>query len=342
MKKDNTEKKIKDNTENNNKNNKIIQYIKENYKSLIIMIIFIIVVNIELPYYIEAPGGTINLTQRIDEDYNKKNGSLNMLYVTQYRGNIVTVLLGKIIKSWDIYEISNQQISNETANDIYLRNKVMLDNSIQNATFVAYEHANKQIKIKETKNYVIATTKENGIKIGDIILSVDNQKINNIEEIKTIINNKNVGEKLNILIERNGREKNVTITIEEDKIIGIATITNYEYELPDELNINFKNGEGGSSGGLILTLGIYSEITGIDILKGRNIAGTGTIDIKGNVGEIDGIKYKIAGAVKDKMDVILVSPYNYEEAKKVIKENNYDIELVEVSTFKEAIDYLTK
>ena len=42
------------------------------------------------------------------------------------------------------------------------------------------------------------------------------------------------------------------------------------------------------------------------------------------------------------MDVILVSPYNYEEAKKVIKENNYDIELVKVSTFKEAIDYLTQ
>ena len=45
---------------------------------------------------------------------------------------------------------------------------------------------------------------------------------------------------------------------------------------------------------------------------------------------------------KDDMDIILVSPYNYEEAKKVIEENKYDIELVKVSTFKEAIDYLTK
>ena len=91
-----------------------------------------------------------------------------------------------------------------------------------------------------------------------------------------------------------------------------------------------------------MTLGIYSEITGTDLLKGRNIAGTGTIDIDGNVGEIDGIKYKIAGAVKDKMDIVLVSPYNYEEAKKVVEENKYDIELVEVSTFEEAINYLIK
>lgn len=340
--------KIQSKEKNNNINNElnndnyIKKFLKENLKSMIIMLIFIIVVNIELPYYIEAPGGTINLTQRIDDDYNKKDGSLNMLYVTQYRGNVVTLLLGKIFKSWDIYEISNQQISDETQHEIYIRNKVMLDNSIQNATFVAYNHANKPIDIKGYKNIVIATTKENGIEIGDVIISADNQKIENINDLKSYIETKNPGDKINLLIERNNKEKNITITLDEDKIIGIATITNYQYELPDELDINFKNGEGGSSGGLILTLGIYSEITGIDILKGRNIAGTGTIDINGNVGEIDGIKYKIAGAVKDKMDLILVSPYNYEEAKKVVKENNYDIELVKVSTFKEAIDYLTK
>jgi len=322
--------------------NEIKTFLKYNYKQLIFLLIFIVVVNIEFPYYIEAPGGTINLTQRIDEDYDKDNGSLNMLYVTQYKGNVVTLLLGKLFPSWDIYEISNQQISNETSHDIYIRNKVMLENSIQNATFVAYEQADIDITIKEKKNIVIATTKENGIKIGDILISADNQPIDSIVDLKQMIENKNVGDIINILVERDEKEKNIEITIEEDKVIGIATITNYEYDLPNELDINFKNGEGGSSGGLILTLGIYSEITGIDILKGRNIAGTGTIDILGNVGEIDGIKYKIAGAVKDDMDVVLVSPYNYEEAKKVVEENNYDIELVSVSTFKEAIEYLTK
>ena len=322
--------------------NNIKLFFKENLIQIIILLIFIVVVNIELPYYIEAPGGTINLTERIKENYNKKDGSLNMLYVTQYKGNIVTVLLGKILPSWDINKISNQQISNETATEIHTRNKVMLDNSIQNATFVAYEHANKEITIKGKKNIVIATTKDNGIEIGDVIISVDNEEIDDILHLKEIINNKKVGDNITLLIERNEKQQTINIKIEEDKIIGIATITNYEYELPEELHMNFKNSEGGSSGGLILTLGIYSEITGIDILKGRNIAGTGTIDINGDVGEIDGVKYKIAGAVKNKMDVVLVSPYNYEEAKKVVKENNYDIELVKISTFKEAIDYLTK
>ena len=318
------------------------KFIKENIKPLIFMIILIIVVNVELPYYIEATSGTINLTERIDENYNKKNGSLNMLYVTEYKGNIVTVLLSKIIKTWDLYEISNQQVSDEDAKDIYIRNKVMLENSIQNATLVAYKEANKKIEIKETKNIVIATTKDNGIEIGDEIIEVDNTPVIDITTIKKYLETKKENDIVKIKIKRNGKTKEIPITLDKAKVIGIAMITNYEYETEDELNINFKSGEGGSSGGLVLALGIYSEITGIDLLKGRNVAGTGTIDALGNVGEIDGVKYKIAGAVKNKMDVILVSPYNYEEAKKVIKENNYKIELVKVSTFKEAIEYLTK
>ena len=148
------------------------KFIKENLSFLIIITLMILAIEVELPYYVEAPGGTINLTKRIDKKYNKKNGSLNMLYVTEYKGNIITVLLSKVIKSWDLREISKQQISNEDSKDIYNRNKVMLDNSIQNATFVAYNYADKKITIKDKENIVIATTKDNGIKIGDIIISV--------------------------------------------------------------------------------------------------------------------------------------------------------------------------
>ena len=42
------------------------------------------------------------------------------------------------------------------------------------------------------------------------------------------------------------------------------------------------------------------------------------------------------------MDIILVPEANYEAAKKIVKENNYKVELVKVSTLQEAINYLTK
>ena len=318
------------------------KFIKENLSYLIVIVIMILVMEIELPYYIEAPGGTINITKRIDKNYKKKNGSLNMLYVTEYKGNIVTFLLSKVIKSWDLYEISNQQVSNEDSHDIYVRNKVMLDNSIQNATFVAYNHANKKINIKGKENIVIATTKDNGINIGDVILKIDDVEVENINTIKEYLNSLKPGDEVSIKLKRDKKEKNIKVTLDKDKIIGIMLVTNYDYDTGDEVDIFFRSGEGGSSGGLVIALGIYSKITGIDLLKGHHIAGTGTIDIDGNVGEIDGIKYKIAGAVRKHMDIVLVSKYNYDEAKKVIEENHYNIKLVKVDTFKEAIDYLTQ
>ena len=47
-------------------------------------------------------------------------------------------------------------------------------------------------------------------------------------------------------------------------------------------------------------LAIYKELIEEDITHGLKIVGTGTIDELGNVGEIDGVKYKILGAVKNK------------------------------------------
>lgn len=318
------------------------KFIKENIIQILFLILFAIVINYEVPYYIEAPGGVINVSERLNKNYDKKNGSLNMLYVTEYKGNIATFLLGKIIKSWDVYEISNQQVSNESTDDIYLRNRVMLENSIQNAIFAAYKEAGKEINIKGQDNIVLATTKDNSFKIGDKIISIDDKKIEDVNTIKEILSSKKVNDVIDILVLRNDRNVHVKFTIPEDKTIGVMVITNYIYDLGDDLPINFKSSEGGSSGGFILSLGIYSKITGVDILRGRKVAGTGTIGMDGSIGEIDGIKYKIAGAVKNKVDVVLVSPYNYDEALKVVKENNYKINIVKVETLKDAIEYLTK
>ena len=115
-------------------------------------------------------------------------------------------------------------------------------------------------------------------------------------------------------------------------------ITNYEYELDPEINIKFKDSEGGSSGGAMMSLSIYNAITDEDITKGLKIGGTGTIDINGNVGEIDGVKYKIMGAIKNDLDIVFVPSANYEDAIKTKGKNK--IKIVSVDTFDEIINYL--
>ena len=189
---------------------KFKEFIKENYKFIILMILIVLFFNVKLPYYIMAPGGTINITDRVVMDnYNKKSkGSLNMLYVSEYEGTPASLLLAKL-KSYDIESNKERQISNESVKEINRRNTIMRDNSLDIATMVAYTEAGKSITIKEKKNVVIARTKDNGLEVGDIILSADNTTCEDVNDIKKIINNKEENDTVTFKILRNNKEKEV-------------------------------------------------------------------------------------------------------------------------------------
>lgn len=90
----------------------------------------------------------------------------------------------------------------------------------------------------------------------------------------------------------------------------------------------------------MFTLSIYNKLVDEDITKNRKVVGTGTIDLNGNVGEIGGVKYKLKGAVKSKADIFICPYENYDEAINLKNKYNYDIEIIKVSTFDEAIEKL--
>ena len=323
---------------------KIKRFIKENYRFLLLMMLIVLFFNIRLPYYIMAPGGTINITDRVVmEDYKKdNNGSINMLYVSEYEGTPASILMAKL-RNYDIESNKERQISNESVKEINRRNTIMRDNSLDIATMVAYRESGKEITIKEKKNIVIARTLDNGLEVGDIILSVDGMSCDDVSEIKKVINRKEEGEYVTFKILRNNKEKEIKSKIvlsENTKVVGVVIITEYDYDISPKIDIKFKNSESGSSGGLMLTLTIYNAINAEDIIKNRKIAGTGTISNDGTVGEIDGVKYKIMGSAREKVDVVFVPTANYEEAVMVNNKYKYNLNIVRVDSFKETIEYL--
>lgn len=325
--------------------NKILKFLNEDKFYIIAILVIVVLFNIKLPYYVSAPGGVIDVKNRIeyDEKIDKQDGSLNMLYVTEYVASIPFYLLSYVIKDWDLESIENSQISNEGVQEINMRNKIMLDNSIHSAMYVAYKEAEHDVEIINQKYYIIGTIIENNLKIGDEILEIEGKKVTSLNIIKEEINNHQIGDKLKVLIKRKNKEQNLEIElkeVDEQKALGVVIVENYELKTNPEIELKFKQSESGSSGGLMMALSIYNAISGEDILKGRDIAGTGTIDREGNVGEIGGIKYKIMGAAKNKMDIVLVPSANYKEALEVKKEKGYSLKIIEIKTFKDAVTYL--
>ncbi len=324
--------------------NKIKDFFKENIKFFIFLIVFMVVINIPLPYYILAPGGVIDIRDRIKiENKNETEGTLNLLYVTEYEANVGMMVMSYILKDWDTEKVEEVQLSNESMEEITIRNKVMLENSMQNAILVAYNKSGNTVNIKGQENIVIATTSDNGIKVGDKILRANGIDIDNVETLREVIAKTDIGETivLDVIREDKAEQINVKVTgNDETKAVGVVVLTNYIYDVDPELELSFKASEGGASGGLMIALNIYNSLTSEDITKGRRIAGTGTIDALGNVGAIDGVKYKIIGAHKNKMEIVFVPKDNYEEAIKVKEEYNYDMEIISVDTFDDALNYL--
>lgn len=323
---------------------KVKNFIKENYKFIIVLILLVLFCTVKLPYYIMTTGGTINITDRVEmEGYQKDDkGSINMLYVSEYDATPFSYLMAKL-RGEEINSNKDRQISNESVSEINKRNKIMRDNSLDTAIIVAYKEAGKTINIKSQKNIVMAKTNDNDFEVGDIILSANDIVCEDVNKIREIISNSNENDIIKFKVLRDEKEITINakvVTEDDRKIIGIIITTNYEYDLDPEINIKFKNSESGSSGGLMLTLTIYNAVTDEDLIKGRNIAGTGTINLDGTVGEIDGVKYKIMGAHNNNMDIVFVPSANYEAAINVKNKYNYNMEIIKVDTFNEVLEYL--
>ena len=113
------------------------------------------------------------------------------------------------------------------------------------------------------------------------------------------------------------------------------------YEINPNVQIKFRSSESGPSGGLITTLEMYNQLTKKDLTKGLKIAGTGTIEEDGSIGEIGGVEHKLLGAYSDKVDLFLVPEGdNYKDALKYKKKNHLKIKILSVSSIEDAINQL--
>ncbi len=323
---------------------KFKNFIKENYKFLISLIIIYIVFTIKLPYVIYTPGGNINLNDRIEVDGGfDAQGTLNMAYVTVFEGTVPTLLLSYILPNWDIETKEDITLENQTYEELRILDKLQMESSIDLATQAAYSYAGKSLDIKSEMINIayIDPAADTDLKVGDIITEVNGKSEEVFSELDKAISEKNIGDEITLTVQRDNKEKEIKSTIVEidnEPKIGIVFVTTYDYDLSPELTITSKASESGPSGGLMLSLAIYNELVEEDITDGRKIVGTGTIEENGFVGEISGVKYKVLGSKN--ADIFLCPLENYEEAISVKEEYDLDMEIIGVNTFEEALEAL--
>ena len=324
--------------------NKCLNFLKGNIINLITITFVLLCIFYRPNVNIETPGGLINISDRLSNVVYKSDGSFNLTYVTNYRGNIVTVILGKLLPDWDI--VKDSEVSDIDYKTLNKMQTISLYSSISNATYLAYNKAGVDVNIKNRNLYIYYIYDEiadSDLEIGDRILSYDGIEAKDSIELRKYILEKNEGDTINFKVIRNKKEVDAyaKVKVESDtKVVGILVYTIFEYENDPDIHYAYQESEVGSSGGLMLSLSIYNSLVEDDITKGKKISGTGTIEMDGTVGEIAGIKYKILGAVKDKADVFIVPANNYEEAEKLVKDRKLKIKLIKAESFEQVLEEL--
>lgn len=333
---------------------------------IILLVAFLGLVFMPLPYYIESPGSAVHLDElvQVDNEADQEPGSYMLTTVAVRRATPLTYLM-TFLPFHDGYteeELFGTTNSSEEYNNLQ---QFYMTSSINSAIQAAFEAADEPYDFSYKGVYIMSilgnSNFEGLLRVGDTIVALDGQAFNSSEEFIAYVQQQKTGQPVEVTFKRDGVEDTVTadlMEMEETKHpgLGISLVDNTEIttDIPVEIDAS---GIGGPSAGFMFALQIYTQLEGSDLRNGNEIAGTGTISADGTIGRIGGIEKKVVAAddegatiffaPDDEIDPVILENYpdlksNYEEAVAAAEEIDTDMVIVPVKNIQDAIDYLNE
>ncbi|MBY5033682.1 PDZ domain-containing protein [Streptococcus gallolyticus] len=318
-----------------------------------------------LPYYIESPGGASDIRSvlTVENKEDSAKGSYNFVYVQVKSATAIQLLMAYFDKNSDIYS-EKEMTGGSNSEDYYRISQFYMETSQNMAKYQALKLAGEEATMDFFGVYVLNvvdnSTFKSVLNIADTVTGVNGKTFQSSKELIDYVGGLKIGDKVSVQYASQNQKLSADgkiIKLENGKNgIGIGLVDHTEVK--SDTAIDFETGNiGGPSAGLMFTLAIYTQLANPDLRDGRTIAGTGTIEQDGSVGDIGGADKKVLSAAKAgasvffvpnnpvNKEVLKVKPdakTNYEEAKKAAEENHLHIKVVPVKTVQDAIDYLEK
>ena len=297
---------------------------------------------VELPLWVESPGGAKSVIPLISINGAPTYDSEGRLLLTTV--NVGRVNLYYALRAWldpaasvlSEREILPPGLTDQEYDQISLS---QMDRSKIAAVVVALERSSRYPEEHGRGALVYETVPgspaDGSLFAGDLITHVDGEPLVDVQGLGRAIADDGPG-RLTVRPIEGGTERTVTLQAvldpEVDRaVIGVYTVANF----PFDVEIESEN-IGGPSAGLMWTLGVTDLLTPGDLTGDRAIAGTGTVDLAGNVGPIGGITLKVQAAEEADADAFLLPQANLAEARTV----DTELELVPGVTVDQAVSFL--
>ena len=249
---------------------------------------------------------------------------------------------------------------NRTVSETRKVTQFQMDQSQSTAALVALNFLGYEIVPEVDGAFVIRLVEgspaEKSLQLGDLIVDVNGEKVQNSEDLGNLIQEKQPGDAVEITYLRSpsalggsGADENAsstteTITLAEHPekqgvgFLGVVIETPVRADVPFEITIDVGNVRGPSAG-LAFSLSILDVITEGELTGGLRIATTGTIDRYGYVGPVGGVPQKTEAAIQSGIDLFLVPPAEYAAALEIANER---MNIRCVQTFTDAILVLSE
>lgn len=322
-------------------------------------IIAVIALIVPTNHYIEVPGTTesVNAMVHIDGKKDTHKGNFFLTTVEIARANLGMMIYAHFNPFATVYS-AQDLMGNMSSKQYDLVNQFYMQTAQNTAIYQAFKQAKMPYELKYDGVYVLEIAKNstfNGkLQIADTVNEVNGKTFQSSEEMMKFIQSQKVGDPVTIKVQRidgkSHRFEGKYVKLATGKTgIGISLVDHTEVVTDPKVTIN-AGAIGGPSAGMMFTLEIYSQITGKNLRAGREIAGTGTINSDGTIGQIGGVDKKVATASKEGAKVFLVpdsgtkkeSSNNYLGAKAAAKKLNTKMKIIPVKTITDALDYLEK
>lgn len=175
---------------------------------------------------------------------------------------------------------------------------------------------------------------------GDVVMAVNGRTVTGPKEIARIVKKAGPGADIALDVRRDGADTSVTVTSVANPLdpaqgyLGLSL--GVLADSPVKVDFHFDD-VGGPSAGLVFALGVVDKLTPGNLLDGRLVAGTGTMDYDGTVGPIGGIAQKMAAARANGAELFLAPAANCGEIPGATPDG---LTVAAVDTLAQAVDVL--
>jgi PDZ domain-containing protein len=293
----------------------------------IVIVLAILGAVVPVPFVALGPGptydtlGDVNGTEIVQVDGTKTyptTGQLRMTTVSLKRDVTLFGAFGLWVSGRYALAPREEYIKpGQTEEQVQQENVQMFQDSQSDAEVASLRYLGNPVKVI-VNQVTLGAPADKVIQPGDRLVTVNGRDIHQQDDVVDSVKDTRPGQAIPVVLERNGTRQTVTVTLgkaPDDRPQGFMGISGVDRaDVPFKTTIHLQD-VGGPSAGLIFSLAIVDRLTGDDLAGGKAIAGTGEIDVKGNVGPIGGIPFKLVAAAEDGARTFLVPADNCAEAK---------------------------